>query len=341
MVEIGDLEKAKYPFLPEAGRYLQEQSFTIEKLGRDPDLKPFVERAYRRIEIAAAGGIYRSDEEKQGYVLGVDKEIFSFLVAIILLKLSRSAALISKFVMAESRRAEQYLESDLKDPRGRREESIVKMIEDLFSISVQRENQDFVIPVADYVRHSVFFHEMPWKLVNRRVSRGMVLLTPHEVVRLIRQELNKYIHSKITSAKTPPMLDNFEKSVERLSVLARQFRSAPRLSTEYPPCIKHAIKVLEDGQNLPHSGRFMLASYLLCRGQSVEEVAPLFKNAPDYSEKVTLYQLNHIAGRAGADGYTCPSCDKIRGNDLCFAIPECDGIVNPLQFGRGSQDARA
>lgn len=59
---------------------------------------------------------------------------------------------------------------------------------------------------------------------------------------------------------------------------------------EYPPCVKHAIDMLEKGENLPHSGRFMLATFLLSKGQSIQQIAPLFKNAPDYNERVTLYQ---------------------------------------------------
>ena len=98
---------------------------------------------------------------------------------------------------------------------------------------------------------------------------------------------------------------------------------------------KHAIEVLEKGENLPHSGRFMLAAFLLSKGQSVEQIAPLFKNAPDYNERVTLYQLNHLAGLSGSGTqYSCPSCEKLKTQNLCFIIPECDNIINPLQFGR-------
>jgi len=100
-------------------------------------------------------------------------------------------------------------------------------------------------------------------------------------------------------------------------------------------CVCEAIEVLEKGENLSHSGRFMLGTYLLGKGQSVEQIAPLFKNAPDYNEKVTTYQLNHLAGGSGSGTkYICPSCEKLKSQDLCFAIPECDGIINPLQFGK-------
>ena len=144
---------------------------------------------------------------------------------------------------------------------------------------------------------------------------------------------NEYL--KIISTKTPEMFEGFQEPVNKLLSLAKKFSSGTVVSTEYPPCIKHGIEVLEKGENLPHSGRFMLATFLLSRGQSVEQIAPLFKNAPDFNEKVTLYQLNHLAGTSGSGTkYSCPSCEKLKSQNLCFAIPECDNIVNPLQFGK-------
>jgi DNA primase large subunit len=192
-----------------------------------------------------------------------------------------------------------------------------------------------VIPITDYLRHAVNFHELEWKLVNRHIESGMVFLSPHETVRLIRRELSRYIGSRIKNANTPSLHKGFEDKVNRLVDLAKKFTVSITVSTEYPPCIKHAIDILEAGENLSHSGRFMLATFLLGRGQSIDEIAPLFKNAPDYNEKVTLYQINQIAGETGSNTkYSCPSCEKIKSNDLCFAIPECDTIINPIQFGK-------
>lgn len=333
MIDIGAVEMAKYPFLPDAGRYLQDSGFTVEKFGTDPDLRGVVDRAHDRIRVAAEGKIYRSGDLGAGQAL--DMEVFSFLVSVILLKLSRSGALVSKFVMAESRRAEQYLEDDLKDPLRKDEASAAKIIQDLFSVGIRKRDRDFAIPVESYVRRSVRFHEAPWKLVNRRVDGGMVLLTAHEAVRLIRQQLNVYIAERIRAARQPPMLPNFEEPVRGLEVLSRRFRTTGAAAPKgHPPCIKHAIKYLSEGKNLPHSGRFMLASYMISIGKQADEIVPLFKNAPDYNEKVTRYQLGHIAGGGDGAGYKCPSCYKIKSNDLCFETQECSGIVNPLQFGR-------
>jgi len=331
MLQLGKKDLAKYPFLAETGAYLRDKGFNLEQLGH-PDWKPIVEKAYGRIVVAATGQIYGSDIEK---LEDLDSEILSFVTAIILLKSAGIPTLIRRFSLAEARRAEKYLEQDLRSKDERKLDFPVKIIQDLFSVKVTIQGDDFVIKVADYLRRAVHFHEREWKLINRRVEKGFVFLTSHETVRLIRRELDAYINSKIHSTTTLSIPETFKERVADLVALAKKFSDTVTISTEYPPCIKHAIEVLERGENLPHSGRFMLATYLLAKGQTIDQIAPLFKNAPDYNERVTRYQIEHIAGTFGSrTKYSCPSCDKLKSENLCFEIPECSGIINPVQFGK-------
>ena len=163
----------------------------------------------------------------------------------------------------------------------------------------------------------------------------MVYLSSDETVRLIRKELSEFINSRIQAVTIPFLPEAFEKPVMELDSLAKKFSEPMIFSGEYPPCVKHAIEVMDKGENLPHSGRFLLATYLLARGQTVDQIAPLFKNAPDYNERITRYQLEHISGESGkGTKYQCPSCDKLKSESLCFATAECNGIINPVQFGK-------
>ena len=338
MITLGKDEIAKYPFLADAGQYLKDKGFTLQQFGIDPDLKISLDKAFNRVQVSADGKIYKSDlldgEASKDYIL--EREVFSFLLAIVLLKLTGMTTLIKRFALAEARRAEKYLEKDLANITDEsKKELAIRIIDDLFSIQIKKQDDYFIIPISNYLKHSINFHEREWKLINRRVGNGFVFLTPHETVRLIRKELSNYISSKIINAKTPSMISGFEKPVDQLISLSKKFVTYTVTTGEYPPCIKHAIEVLEKGENLPHSGRFMLATFLLSKGQSIEQIAPLFKNAPDYNERVTLYQLNNLAGNSGSGTqYTCPSCQKLTTQNLCFATSECDNITNPLQFGR-------
>jgi DNA primase large subunit len=338
MITLGKDEIAKYPFLADAGQYLKDKGFTLQQFGTDPDLKLSVDKAFNRVLVSTEGKIYKSDlidgEASKDFVL--EREVFSFLLAIVLLKLTGMTTLIKRFALAEARRAEKYLEKDLANITDEsKKELAIRIIDDLFSIQIQKQDNYFIIPISNYLKHSINFHEREWKLINRHVENGFVFLSPHETVRLIRKELGNYISSKIINAKAPSMITGFEEPVKKLISLSKKFVTHTITTGEYPPCIKHAIEILEKGENLPHSGRFMLATFLLSRNQSVQQIAPLFKNAPDYNERVTLYQLNHLAGTSGSGTqYSCPSCEKLKTQNLCFAIPECDNILNPLQFGR-------
>ncbi len=331
MLKLGIKDLAKYPFLAEAGEYLRDTGLSLEQLG-EPDWKPILEKAYGRIVVASSGQIYSSDIER----LDNDSEILSFIVAIILLKSAATGTLTRRFSLAEARRAEKYLQQDLWMQKDKKNlELPLKIIQELFGVRVSVENDEFVIRIPDYLRRAVHFHEKEWKLVNRRVANGFVYLTAHETVRLIRTEIGGYINSKIQSISITSIPESFRQRVQDLILLAKRFSDTTIVSSDYPPCVKHAIGVLERGENLPHSGRFLLATYLIAKGQTIDQIAPLFKNAPDYNERITKYQLEHISGSSGkGTKYQCPSCDKLRSENLCFAIPDCDGIINPVQFGK-------
>ena len=337
MRDLGQDEMSKYPFLADAGKYLKDQGFTLEQLGSDPELQLFTKQAIHRIKSAVEGTRYESsikDNEANEAALSI--EVFSFLLAVILLKLNGSSTLIRRFALAEARRAEDYLKKDLKEMSNEdKVELAKKIIFSLSSITVEKTDQkdQFFIPVFDYLMHAIHFHEKEWKLINRQVEDGKVFLTPEKVARLVRSELSNFISKKILSANSPAMVTGFKKSLEELSSLAKKYYVPTMVSSEYPPCIKHAIDVMEKGENLPHSGRFLLGTYLLGVGKSIEQIAPLFKNAPDYNEKITMYQLNSLSGSSGSGTvYKCPSCEKVKSKDLCFATPDCEGIINPLQF---------
>jgi len=330
MIQLGIRDLVKYPFLAETGEYLRDKGFNLEQLGH-PDWKPLVEKAYGRIMVATTGQIYGSVAED---FENMDSEILSFVIAVILLKSAGIPTLIKRFSLSEARRAERYLQRDLQKKNEAALELPLKIMHDLFSIKIVRERDDFVISVSDYLRHAIHFHEKEWKLINRRVKNGSVFLTARETVRLIRKELDGYINSKIQIANIPYIPDTFKERTNDLSLLAKKFSEYVTISSDYPPCIKHAIDVLDKGENLPHSGRFMLATFLLSKGQTTDQIAPLFKNAPDYNERITRYQLEHIAGSSGkGTRYSCPSCDKLKSENLCFEIPECNVIINPSQFG--------
>jgi DNA primase large subunit len=298
---------AKYPFLNEAGEYLRESSFGWEELDR-PDMKYIIDRAAERIEMEVDGKIYDNLERYEIEIL--------------------------------TRRAEKFLTEDLrKQGEIKRRSVLTKIFEDLFKLKIviSEDRRLFKVRVVDYLARASHFHEQEWKLINRLVHNGYVYLDADETVRLIRNELSVFIYDKVKAMNLPTLPQGIKSKADplRLKLLSRYERRGSVAVTEYPPCIKHALEVMNKGDNLPHSARVMLATYMLAIGKPLDEIVLMFENAPDFNEKITRYQVEHLAGMKGSHvKYSVPSCDKLRNENLCFATAECDGLINPVQFGR-------
>lgn len=329
-IKLGTGDLARYPFLNEAGEYLRQSGFGWEELDR-PDMKEVISRAAARISGEVAGKV---DESLDRYEI----EILTFLVMLIMVKLIGLEPVLKKFALAEARRAEKFLTEDLKrQSEGQKQALLAKIFYDLFGLRIQTEDgRLFKVKVPDYLARSSRFHEQEWKMINRLVDGGFVYLDADETVRLVRSELALLISNRVRAMSLPALPQAIrEKADELRGALAPRYEYRTQAVTDYPPCVKHALEVMGRGENLPHSARVMLATYMLAAGKSTDEITELFRNAPDFNERITRYQVEHLAGTKGSrTKYSVPSCDKLRTENLCFATEECANIINPIQFGR-------
>ena len=190
-----------------------------------------------------------------------------------------------------------------------------------------------------------------WKLVNRFLTRGWVLLTRHELVRLVEEAVE---------ARVMSLVEDYSKRVDVVRALAnavgglgvqRSLVASVTTTTGVvvrkhrvggvPPCMGAIISEVKSGGNPSHQARFALAAFMLRRCQDsgrdahdcVEEVVGLFRTVADFDEKVTRYQVEHIAGlRGGRKSYMPPSCEEMNSLGLCPTNLGC-GVKNPLAYG--------
>lgn len=317
---LGNADLAKYPYMKEAHEFIQKTNLDLVNFS-SPELRPIIIRAFLRVKLALDGQLYKSTGT-------TDAEIISFHLGCMLVKVLNNPRVINKFALAEARRAEKLLISDLRH----NEMMISKIIMDLFGMSLRRNGNKYYIPIPDYVMRSVHFNQPEWKLINRLVHDGSVILTSSEAIRLIRNELANMIGEKIKGMH-PKLPESFTPYIEELTELTKHLVPKTEINLPYPPCIIHALEVLKKGENLPHTGRFMLATFMLKRGMELDDVVQLFATAPDYNESITRYQVKQLAGGTTGQKYMCPSCDKLRTYGLCYIQPECKNIKNPIQFG--------
>jgi DNA primase large subunit len=71
---------------------------------------------------------------------------------------------------------------------------------------------------------------------------------------------------------------------------------------------------------------------MLSVGMSPDDVFNFFRSVSDFNERMTRYQVDHIAGTKGSGTkYTPPNCSTLSTHGLCISHDDqCDGAVNPL-----------
>ncbi|MBA3749668.1 MAG: hypothetical protein H0X03_01995 [Nitrosopumilus sp.] len=341
-IKLGTNDLAKYPFLNEASLYVRETHFDLQEFDR-VEMDYILNRSFNKIENFIKNGETIYSLEK------FEIEILTFLASLLILKSTSIDGITKKFALLESVRFEKYLIEDLKNSHKDDKKKLVlfKIFKEVFKIDIYLEtkiNEFYKIRVIDYVHRSLLFHEQEWKLINRTIKGGYVYLSVTEIVRLFRNELSLLIIDKIKNMK----LVEFPNQVLKKSQNLKQYwnsvnkRSSPVTVLNYgnekstiPPCIEHIYKVLNNGENLPHSARLLLATYLLFSGKSIEEIIEIFKKLPDFNERITRYQLEHLSGHKGSSKkYFVPSCEKIKLENLCYETVVCKDITNPIQLLR-------
>ena len=255
-------------------------------------MKRAEERVLEAIESAEVSG-----ELEENKVV----EIMSFPVALILVRATKQDHMMRRYALAEAKRVEYFLEHE------RKEDTIVEIFRSALGINLEHArmpgNIDFRILVADYLKRAGDFHRPEWKLVNRSVQNGKVYLTQHDLIRLIREEIQSLITERLRSVNMPKLPEEIEVKAKELITLLPPPKSPFSILSispdNYPPCVKEALARLDRGENVPHYGRFLMSTYLLAVGKSVDDIMALFPKAPDFKPSITKYQVEHIAGIRG------------------------------------------
>lgn len=334
---MGTNDLAKYPFLNESSIYVKETHFDLNEFDRI-EMDFILNRSFDKIERFLKSGQFDYQLDK------FDIEILTFLGSLLILKCTSIDSLTKKFALNESMRFEKYLVDDLKGSTKDEKKRLIlfKIFKETFKIDLYYETiigEYYKIRIIDYLKRSILFHEEEWKLINRSVKNGYVYLSVNEIVRLFRNELSLLIVDKVKNMKLASFPDRVSAKAQNLRAywksLDKEIHPKNYISRASitPPCIDHLYRLIDQGENLPHSARLLLATFLLFSEKSIDEIVDIFKKLPDFKESVTRYQLEHLSGKKGiSKRYFVPSCEKIKLENLCYEKDVCKGIVNPIQL---------
>ncbi len=327
---------AKYPFLKETSEHMKRLGLKIEDLA-NPELERILNRAAERVENAV---LYVSVGQKRED----NVEIPSFPVATMLAIATKNSFIKKRWALAEAKQA--Y--SDLQLESSAR---IMAISRDFgWNLELNRNSGipfDFALNFADYLKNITHLREKKWKLVNRILTNGKVYLNQHDAARLLQEEVQRRIEKRLEATELPTLPQKIVAIAERIAKLAEEkigkaeMEGFPKVIAQsaFPPCIVALHEAALTGRHLSHVGRFTLTSFLVNIGMPPEKVNELFKSFSDYNERLTRYQIEHIAGERGSrTRYTPPQCTTLQTHGVCTNSDSlCLRISHPLAYYKRKQ----
>jgi len=327
---------AKYPFTVEASDYIRSRNIQPLELA-EPEFTPILDRALDRIKQTLFGSRIAAELTQE------DVDILAYPTALMLISALGNDRVRRRYALAEAKRASQLL-------RNEQPEKLLHIATTSFGWDARLDDRDvgnshfeLAVHFKDYVRNSARIHDLKWKLVNRVLSAGYVLLPREDFARLLEEEVQARVLER-TADLTITLPKELEVHIQPLRSMvetrARYFATEemPRsvMAAAMPPCMKNLLSLLQSSKHISHMGRFAMTTFLLNVGTTEEGLLQIFKSFTDFDEKIARYQVEHIAGKRGSrTKYTAPNCSTLRTHGLCVNPDDlCATILHPLSYYR-------
>lgn len=323
---------AKYPFLKESAKYLKDTGVTLDQLVSSVayDRARFQGRE-RVMEALEEGAI---EDHPISSKVDATIELLSYPVARMIVSAVADPGFVKRYAIAEAKKVNERLRTE--------EPAFVMSVAEELGLNAARENGGFAVDFTDFLKFSSTMRSKSWKLVNQRIVRGSVLVTKNKLTRMIEQILTDRISSELPLEVNDEILDKFAREIRDIRLVLERRRkeqekeSMGRLSfVRFPPCMKELLQMTRSGQNVPHSGRFALVAFLHTLGMDSEEILQTFSTTPDFDERKSRYQVEHITGEISGTEYTPPECSTMKSYGICFNPDAlCAKIRHPLSYYR-------
>ena len=330
------LDYAKYPFTIEALAYIRTRNIDPTEL-TNPEFLPILNRAVERIKQAIFSGKISYEFTQE------DIDIIAYPTALMLISATCDDRTRRRYALAEAKRAYELLRIEPPD-------KLLQIARLTFNWNTRRIEQsigeshfEFALHFADYIRNSTRIRDLKWKLVNRVMSQGFVLLPREDFARLLEEEVQNRVLEKTSDLQfiLPRELALYVEPLFR-TLKARSASLAtddmPRtiVPSAMPPCMKNLLAMLQTSKHISHMGRFAMAAFLLNIGTGEQNLLDMLKSFTDFDERLARYQIEHIAGKRGSRRkYTAPNCTTMQMHGLCVNPDQvCAKIRHPLSYYR-------
>lgn len=316
-VELRDL--VHYPFLPEAQKILASRGISVESLSKTPSGQQYLQKACERVIVAIDGKTLYPEDTSGDNI----SDIVTYVLARILVSCVKDRMTIQRFVRSEAKRVYTYLTMEMNS-------TLKQRVCHEFGISDNASQ----LTVIQYVEMAAKIPDSKWRLINREIHNGFVVISSDELEILLSEKIRGYLSSTLPLAVPDSLAKDFQKWIDIITAKIQE-RTLEEFGTieenAFPPCIQTLIAAAIAGSSLIHSGRFALVAFLHTIGMPSEQIEEIFSRAPNYNPDMTEYQVNHIL----LHEYAPPSCLTMKTHGVCTNKTSlCEKTSHPLIYYR-------
>jgi len=276
--------------------------------------------------------------EDVSFPVDIDERVRLYIVTKIMLTYIRDYFISARYAIRERKVIYETFEKET-------DERIIKMVSSELGIDLEKSGERYAIPLNAFLRNSVVFNDKELRLCNQELKGGRVIASKHVLSKIVREAFyRRYVGEVNDLVEFPQEVEDFLRpyvgEIVARSQEIRQERAylGPLNESSFPPCLKEIIDEMKKGVNVSHAGRFFLVTFLHRIGLPNDEIMKYFGDVPDFAEKITRYQIEHITGTGRGREYSVPSCQTLSSLGLCYKDrdPLCSSgkIKHPLSYYR-------
>ncbi len=212
-------------------------------------------------------------------------------------------------------------------------------------LSFEPADRSLSLGFVDFIRYCSKLSGYQYRLVSQFLRSGKIILTKEVAAHVIREcfvanavKFYESLDATRTETAVRPY-SGFVRAAKEEYIISREKARVDMGnvdSTKFPPCITEFVKQIREGTNLPHMARFTMVSFLHKIGMENHDIMEIFRSAPDFNEKVTTYQVNHITGEISGTQYSPPKCVVLQSNHLCYKGSDTlcaqEWLQHPLRY---------
>jgi DNA primase large subunit len=329
---------AMYPFLQGAEEFVKERKIDLDMLLTDMAYEPARVRGKERVREAVENG----EVGDRPFPKEVEQlaEVLSYPIARMIVSCSGDRYLISRYALGEAMLLERRLTAEDND-------DLLVIAEELGVETKAVDKEHYMIHFTTYLHATSSIRAKEWKLVNQEIFSGMVRISKEKLARVLRQMLYDRINSELPRKVTDGIISAFGEDANsysaQMEAKRKQFvegEMGPVDDSCFPPCMKTILTMMRAGENVPHSGRFAITSFLHTIGMNADKIMELFSTAPDFDAGKSEYQVRHIVGEISGTEYSPPECSTMKSYGVCYnpdQLCQYEWMTHPLKYYRGKQ----